>query len=94
MKYQFYVGQVTLSLAVITSIDAHLITKFGGFTRTEAVGGWRNEQGKVFHDKTTIFEVVGDFPPQDIFNTAEYLKAKFNQESVLVVATDVDYNLF
>lgn len=94
MLYRFYVGLNTPpSPARQSKIDKRLIDTFGGFTSFNAVGGWRNgNDNDVFHGPSKVYEVVGDFPPHDIFAIADYLKVQHEQESILVVTVEADYN--
>ena len=61
-------------------------TYFSGFTIYSAVGYWNQES-----EKTIIIEIITD-DLEKVKIVANTYKAKFNQESVLITATDQDIN--
>ena len=89
MLYRFYVGQ---GKALASHRQAEWVyeadflagTKFGGFTRFDAAGGWCGDFGYEL-EPAIVWEV---FASEDISESAvqafkSYLRALFDQQSVL-----------
>ncbi len=93
MIYRFYTGMKTPpSPAMQAHIYEHLVNMFGAFHRFDVVGGHRNERNETHVELVRVYEVVGDFTPHLITGTAEFLKLKHNNEAVLVVASECNFN--
>lgn len=82
----------------IEQLTTLALTLWGGVTITEGRGAWRNEAGTVFVEPSITFTTVGPGrvemtgPDGDFVREfVERAKEELNQESALVVWTDVRY---
>ena len=67
----------------IASFDTFLLEKVGGFTRFNAVGGWRKD-GQDYRENSIVYEIA--LENADIATAiAVCAKAAFRQEAVLLV---------
>lgn len=63
----------------------HLLAgKVGGFTQWDAQGVWKNEQGRVYDEPVTVFEVFSD-NAHGLRNLAKWFRSNTGEESVLFV---------
>ncbi len=72
-------------------LQRELCEVFGGFTQTEAFGGWRGDKGPVIMETVKVYSVAavveadGDFSPIDWFRQrAKYICKAANQEAVYI----------
>ncbi len=64
-------------------LDKILAKYFDGFTITEALGGWRDESGRVFHEYTLVI-YLSDTNIKQVHAASDELIKEFNQSSVLI----------
>jgi hypothetical protein len=90
MIYRFYVGlDNVISNSthddVESATDASALDLFGGYTKFTGIGGWRDEDGNNYVEDCLVYEIATD--DEALVNQfAQFLKVKFEQQSVLVVA--------
>lgn len=69
-------------------VEAAICKVAGGFTRTEAIGGWVDADGKIIREPTIKFDIIYDNFNSDAakvaFRLARLAKKEFNQNEVLI----------
>jgi len=68
-----------------SALEVEALKLFGGFTwRGEAVGGWKDDAGRVYHDASRTFIVVtaSIVDGAKLGQLAAFLKAHYRQEAV------------
>ena len=48
----------------LTHVEAKLVSAFGGFTRVDGQGGWRNNAGVVVHEPVAVYDVAAPDTPE------------------------------
>lgn len=61
-----------------------LLDVAGGFTHWDAQGVWKNEQGRIFDEPVTVYEVFSD-KAHGLRNLAKWFRSVTSEESVLFV---------
>ena len=64
-------------------LDEILTKYFDGFTITEALGGWKDENGQIFHEYTLVI-YLSDTNIKQVHAASDELIKEFNQSSVLI----------
>lgn len=64
-------------------LDEILAKHFSGFTVTEALGGWTDDNGKISHEYTLVIYLSGT-DIKNVHSAADDLLREFNQSSVLI----------
>lgn len=78
-------------------VEALLVDRFGGFTRHESTGGWKDPHGTVVHEHGASYEVLADVAETkaraDAHEIARAARVAFKQDSVLlrVVPTQAEF---
>lgn len=64
-------------------IDVILTKHFDGFTMQDALGGWRGDDGKFYHEDSIII-YLSNTTREKVHKAADDLIKEFNQSSVLI----------
>jgi hypothetical protein len=76
------------------ALQHRLLIKFGGFTKTEGAGQWRNAAGKVMTENVIVYDVAMERAAVVEFRLmAQRLAHECRQESVMIVTPcgDVEF---
>lgn len=77
--------------ALFTAVRTELAKRFGGvtaFTRSPAVGVWKDDDGVARHDEIVVFEVMSEHLDTVWWRDyRSHLERTFKQEEILIRAT-------
>jgi len=83
-KVYYYVGSNnTTKKLEIEKIEKIVAAHFEGFTASEVIGYWRGNK-----ERSLKVEIITDINPAEIARIARELKAKLDQESIMVEIID------
>jgi len=75
----------------LETIREELATTFGGYTEQAASGGWINGQGRLVKEPSVVWTTVTNHAKRERgLNTARFIAAQLNQESVLFNSFAID----
>ena len=97
-KYTFYIGVefdkdgVRLGDYKLSMyrLDDFIGLEFGGFTRTDATGGWKNgEDASVILEHSLVYTVISDREPEDLKSIAALARVLFRQTAVMMTVENL-----
>jgi len=74
---------------VMTEALQKVLELFGGFTAFDAIGQWKNEEGKVFVDEQVVVLADSESKHNEFDELVEYLRKVFKQEELYAVTLEV-----
>ncbi len=99
MIYRFYAGLDKVHKSGRRPIREHLLDQralelFGGYTKFEGVGGWRDQLpgGKDYVEPCLVYEIATDDPEQ-AEKFAEFFKKTLDQVSILMIKIPAEIEL-
>ena len=92
IRARFYIGTTTrdglpVKAEAWHTIEGLAIAEYGGFTMTEALGGWKDDDGRIIREPSRVYETCGHCNAKEF---AEQCRNIAEQSSVLYTVETVE----